>query len=169
MTDAFTFDPWGKESEPLADLGRDDGAEHGSGAGNGQAGGKSSVASQLVDLADGRWRFGISVEGDAFALPLTGAQVVRMLTGSRSIRAELADVFQQRTGKVAGQQALADAVLALEGRARRTEPVDLALRVAYVDRAVWLDLGTLTGEAVRITPAGWESSPHPQSCSVAPP
>ncbi len=149
---AFEWDFWGKE--PPSD---DDGDRHHDdvGAGNSQAGGKRSVASQLVDLADGRWRFGISVEGDAFALPLTGAQVVRMLTGSRSIRAELADLFQQRTGKVAGQQALADAVLALEGRARRTDPVDLALRVAYVDRAVWLDLGTLTGEVLRITPTGW--------------
>ena len=32
----------------------------------------------------------------------------------------------------------------------------LALRVAYVDGAAWLDLGTLTGEAVKITAAGWE-------------
>ena len=79
-----------------------------------------------------------------------------MLTGSRSIRAELADLFQETTGKVAGQQALADAVLVLEGRARRNEPVPLALRVAYVDGAAWLDLGTLTGEAAKITPAGWE-------------
>ena len=79
-----------------------------------------------------------------------------MLTGSRSIRAELADIFQANTRKVAGQQALADAVLVLEGRARRTEPVPLALRVAYVDGAAWLDAGTLTGEAVKITAAGWE-------------
>jgi len=34
--------------------------------------------------------------------------------------------------------------------------VPLALRVAYVDGAAWLDLGTLTGEAVKITAAGWE-------------
>ena len=72
---------------------------------------KKSVATQLVDLADTRWHFGISTEGEAFALPHTGPQVVRMLTGSRSIRAELADLFQETTGKVAGQQALADAVL----------------------------------------------------------
>lgn len=117
---------------------------------------KRSVATQLVDLADTRWHFGISTEGEAFALPHTGPQVVRMLTGSRSIRAELADLFQETTGKVAGQQALADAVLVLEGRARRHEPVPLALRVAYVDGAVWLDLGTLTGEAVKVTAAGWE-------------
>jgi len=116
---------------------------------------KRSVATQLVDLADTRWHFGISTEGEACALPHTGPQVVRMLTGSRSIRAELADLFQETTGKVAGQQALADAVLVLEGRARRHEPVPLALRVAYVDGAVWLDLGTLTGEAVKITAGGW--------------
>jgi len=122
---------------------------------------KRSMAAQLVDLAVSRWRFGISTEGEPFALPLHGAQVVRMLTGSRSLRAELADVFQAETGKVANQPALADAVLVLEGRARRTEPVPLALRVAYVDGAAWLDLGDLSGRAVKITAAGWhiESAP----------
>ncbi|MDQ3431360.1 MAG: ATP-binding protein [Actinomycetota bacterium] len=119
------------------------------------------MATQLVDLAVDRWRFGLSAEGEPFALPLHGAQVVRMLTGSRSIHAELGDLFQARTGKVAGQQALADAVLTLEGRARRVEPVPLALRVAGDDCAVWLDLGTLTGEAVKITPAGWQVEPEP--------
>jgi hypothetical protein len=122
---------------------------------------RRSVATQLVDLADTRWRFAISTEGEAFALPMVGPQVVRMLTGSRSIRAELADIYQDTTGKVAGAQALADAVLVLEGRARRNEPVPLALRVAEDQGAVWLDLGTLTGEAVRITAAGWEVVPEP--------
>lgn len=125
------------------------------------SGGKKSVATQLVDLALDRWRFGVSSEGEPFALPLHGAQVVRMLTGSRSIRAELGDLFQARTGKVAGQQALADAVLTLEGRARRVEPVPLALRVAGDDDGVWLDLGALTGEAVKITGTGWQVEPEP--------
>ena len=117
---------------------------------------KVSVATQLVDLALTRWHFKVSAEDEPFARPLDGAQVVRLLTGSRSIRAELADLFQQTTGKVAGQQALADAILVLEGRGRREDPVPLAPRVAYTDSAVWLDLGTVTGEAVKVTTAGWE-------------
>lgn len=126
-------------------------------AGEGEAGGKPlSVASQLVRLADTRWTFATSTEGEPFALPIDGPPVVRMLTGSRGIRAELADLYQARTGKVAGQQALADAVLVLEGRGRRLDPVPLALRVARDEAgAVWLDLGTLDGRAVRITPSGW--------------
>lgn len=120
-------------------------------------GGKASVATQLVQLALSRWRFAVSSEGDPFALPLHGAQVARMLTGgSRSLRSELADAFAEETGKVAGAQALADAILTLEGRARRGDPVPLALRFARGDDgALWLDLGEVTGRAVRITPDGW--------------
>lgn len=134
--------------------------EHPAEAGH-HGGEKKSVATQLVELADTRWTFRMSTEGEAFALPLVGPQVVRMLTGSRGVRSELADLYQENTGKVAGQQALTDAVMVLEGRARRHEPVPLALRVAADDGAVWLDLGTLTGEAVKVTAAGWEVVANP--------
>lgn len=116
-----------------------------------------SVAAELVSAAEAQYEFGVSTGGDAFAVPKEGPRLVAMLRGGRlSLRAQLAATYFAETERVASQSALADALSVIEGKALRTEPVDLHVRVAS-DHAgtTWLDLGDTTGLAIEITPSGW--------------
>ncbi len=87
--------------------------------------GAPSVATQLVELAKARYRFGQSSKQEPFAVPMEGSNVARMLRGAGgSLRAELAAAYFAEHRKVAPQQALTDAVLSLEGwRIRESAPV----------------------------------------------
>jgi hypothetical protein len=122
------------------------------------AGAAGSASTLLVRLAEERFTFGQSVEGEPFALPKIGPRVVRMLRGGQdSLRAELSEAFYRRHGKAPSQSALADALSVLDGIAARSTPVPLALRVSEAEGAYWLDLGDSTGRAVRVAPGeGWE-------------
>jgi hypothetical protein len=117
---------------------------------------RKSVATALVDLAQEFYTFGVSDLGEPFAIPIGGPRVVAMLRGSKtSLRALLARAYFSRTGKAATQQALADALLVIEGMAQEQGESRLYMRAAQHDSALWLDLGDSTGRAVRITSAGW--------------
>jgi len=118
---------------------------------------RKSAATVLVDLARERYRLGVSSDDEPFAVPLSGPQVVRMLRGGRgSLRAELASAYFAVTGRAAPQQALADALLVLDGLAREHDPEELALRTADFRGDLVLDLGDVTGRAVRVTSTGWQ-------------
>lgn len=117
---------------------------------------KPSAATILVEIAHDAYAFGLSEDGDAFAVAKTGPKVVSTLRGGRqSLRASLAREYFRRHGRAAPQQALADALLVLEGMAQETDPVRLNLRVASHEGATWLDLGAADGKAVRIDKHGW--------------
>ena len=117
---------------------------------------RRSVATVLVEIAHERYRFGVSTEGDVFAVPKDGPRVVSLLHGGRkSLRAELAREYFARTRRTAPQQALADALLVIEGTAQDSDERTLYMRVARHQDALWLDLGDHSGAAVSITPSGW--------------
>jgi hypothetical protein len=117
---------------------------------------RKSAATSLVELAQEFYTFGISDTGEPFALPADGPKVVAMLRGGKtSLRALLAREYFTRTGKAATQQALADALLVIEGIAQDAEESRLYLRAAQHEGALWLDLGDHTGRAVQITRDGW--------------
>lgn len=117
---------------------------------------KKSAATVLVEMARSRYAFGISTDGEPFAVPIIGNPVVRLLRdGARSLRAELARSYFDTHGRVASQQALADALCVLEGDAACEKPVRLAQRVARSGDAQWLDIGDKTGDAIRIDENGW--------------
>lgn len=116
-----------------------------------------SAATVLVDLALERYGFGCTEDGEPFATPLPAGHVVRTLRGGRtSLRAELAKAYRERTGKIAGQQALADALLVLEGEAQDTDPQPVHLRVGEHRGVVWIDLGDADEHAVRVDASGWQ-------------
>jgi hypothetical protein len=118
---------------------------------------KKSAATVLVDLAVELYEFGCSSEGEPYAVPRSGPKVIAMLRGGRSsLRAQLARRYFARTRKAAPQQALADALLVVEGMALERDPVELHLRVARAAGAIWLDLADETGEVVRIGASGWQ-------------
>lgn len=83
--------------------------------------------------------------------------MARMLRGGRdSLRAELSDLYCEQHDKVPSAQAAADAMLALEGRARRGERLTPSLRVARYGQAIVLDLADQSGRVVVVDPDGWE-------------
>jgi len=118
---------------------------------------KKSAADRVVELALERYEFGSTEEGDAFALDANVGHVVRTLKGGKvSLRAELAALYRTKHGKVPSAQALADALMVLEGEAQSTDATQVHLRVgAHTDGSVWLDLGDQEERAVRLSPQGW--------------
>lgn len=128
---------------------------------SGQSDGKPpSAAAALVDLAMKRYRLGVTPEGEAFGVR-NGCHVIRQLRGGRgSLRAELSKLYRRMTGKVAAQQALADALLALEGEAQDSDPKPVHLRVAEADGALWIDLGDAAERVVKVHAGRWEVLDH---------
>lgn len=123
---------------------------------------RKSAATTLVDLAQQRYRFGCAPDGEAFAVPASGPRVVATLRGNRqSLRGQLAREYFRATGRAAPQQALADALLVIEGIAQDAEPEPLHLRVAEHGGAHWLDLGDASGRAVRVDANGWDVTDPP--------
>ncbi len=117
---------------------------------------RKSAATVLVEQAVKLYDLGVSADGEPYALPRTGPRLVRMLRGSRtSLRAQLAREYFTATGKAAPQQALADALLVLEGQALDCDPKPPHLRVADHGGRTYLDLGDSTGRAVEVDATGW--------------
>lgn len=124
--------------------------------------GKDTAATALVDLVRRRYRLGLSTEDEPFAVPHTGPRVVRPLRGGKgSLRAALAAAYYTDAGRVAPQQALAEALQTVEGMAQELDPEPLHLRVAEHDGALHLDLGDPTGRAVVLSAAGWQVVEQP--------
>jgi len=139
-------------------------AQRGKGKGAAGGGEKMSVADQIIAMADSRYEFGTSDAGDLYAVPKDGPRIARLLRGGRiSLRAELARMYYGLHGKAASSSALADAMLAIEGRAQAEDPVPLHLRVAPLDKrpegGMVLDLGRADGRVVTINRSGWTVAP----------
>jgi hypothetical protein len=124
---------------------------------------RKSASTELVEIACERYEFGRGDGGETFAVAKVGPRIALMLRGGRtSLRGQLARDYFIRTGRAAAQQALADALMVIEGIAQEEDESRLYLRTAMADGALWLDLGDQSGRAVRITAAGWsteESAP----------
>jgi hypothetical protein len=118
---------------------------------------KKSAATLLVGLALDRYQFGCTEDGQPFAIK-EGGHVVRMLRGGKnSLRAELSQAYYWRYGTAAPQQALADALLVLEGEAMSRNPSQVHLRVAAAKGAIWYDLGDTAETVVKIDTTGWQT------------
>ncbi len=119
--------------------------------------GAGSVAMILATAAINRWTIRADPSGAVYGLPKEGPHIAApMRGGSHSLRAELARMCRTEHGKVASQQALADALSSLEADANDLEPVTLHLRVAEERGVIWFDLGDPSGRAVRIDAGGWQ-------------
>ena len=128
-------------------------------SGSGQAGSEGrgpGAATVLVQLAADRYELGVSQDDEPYAIPKNGPRIARLLRGGKaSLRAELAAAYYAVTGRPAPQQALAEALLVIEGIATQHEPAALHLRVAEHAGRRYLDLGDVSGRAVEISSTGW--------------
>lgn len=119
--------------------------------------GEKSQADLLFELAQARYEFGQSFDGEPFAVQRSGPRIARMLRGSRDcLRASLAKEFRVRFGKVPSASALADALVALSGVAADATPTELHLRCAAHGENVYIDLGDTSGRVVEVAPDGWQ-------------
>lgn len=117
---------------------------------------KKSASTVLIELASGRYDFGITDDGLPYAVQ-PGRHVVRPLRGGRlSLRAELSREYYKLHRRAAPQQALADALLALEGMAQEADPTTVHLRVAAADGAIWVDLADAAETVIRVSAGGWQ-------------
>ncbi len=118
---------------------------------------KVSQATKLVDLAGGHFYIGRSQTGDAHAVRKDGPYIALDLRGgSSSLRSALAHLYvTKKGGAVPSSSALADAMLAIEGRAQMSPPTDVHVRIGNSGDMIVLDVGTQTGAAIAITSAGW--------------
>lgn len=125
--------------------------------------GQQSASTQLVEIALELYEFGVSTDGETYAIPSEGPRVLRMLRGGKtSLRAQLAREYFTRYRKAASQAALADALAVVQGFAEGEDEAEVFIRVGKQGEALWLDLGDATGRAIRVTGRGWslaESSP----------
>ncbi|MCI1749111.1 MAG: hypothetical protein LKI24_14180 [Acidipropionibacterium sp.] len=118
-----------------------------------------SVASQLVETAEESYTFGRTAQDHAYGVAM-GSHVARMLRGSGSLRKDLAGRYWDDNHRVASAQALADALLVIEAKAMHTDPVDVHIRVAEVDGALWLDMGDESERVIRVDAKDWKVVDH---------
>ena len=117
---------------------------------------KKSAATRLVEIAEQHYRFGVSPDGEVFAIPRSGPEVVVMLRGNQqSLRGRLARRYFTETRRAAPQQALTDALAVVDGLAQEAKPQRLYMRVAQAHGSHFIDLGDSTGRAIEIASDGW--------------
>ena len=120
--------------------------------------GGKSAATRIIQLARERYRFGVMATGDVFGVPVGGPNIARLLrAGRRSLRSELAGLYYAEHKTAAPAQALADALLVIEGQAQAGDAVDVALRTGQDDAGqLVLDLGRDDGQVIIIGAGGWQ-------------
>lgn len=130
----------------------EDGMEHGFGA-------ATRLAQIARDLYD---EFGISTEGEHFAVPRSGPRLPLLTRGGyKSLRRALARAYYEEQGRVAPQHALTDALGTIEGWCQEAEPTQLHLRYAKDNNGTWIDMGDDTGRAVLVNSTGWKVEDSP--------
>jgi hypothetical protein len=117
---------------------------------------RRSAAAQLVDMARTDYTLGVTVDGEPFGVDRRRPHIALLLRGGRSgLRAELSRRYFETNGSVPAAQALADAVMVLEGFAAQQQPQAVALRVAEHAGAVHIDAGDPAGRVFTISAGRW--------------
>jgi len=118
---------------------------------------KVSQSEHLVRLAKERYRFGCTAEGEPFAVAKNGPNLAVVFRGGGGggLRARLARVYREQTGKTPSSAALTDALTALEGEAQDMPREPVALRVGRDGDRIVIDLGDAAGRAVIAEPDRW--------------
>lgn len=125
---------------------------------------EAAGAVAVVEHVTGRYRVGATPEGEAFAVPLDGPQVVVLLgeRGGRLRDTVTADLYAS-TGRVPSGKALDDGMRVVVAQARAVgDRTALHLRVAEHDGALVLDLAEPgSGRCVVVRPGSWALQENP--------
>lgn len=119
---------------------------------------KKSQATQLVDLAvSEQFELWHAPDSTAFATIEVDGHSETWAINSKSFRQRLSFLFYQKEAKTPGNQAVADALSVIGGKAVfEGQEYYVYLRVAEVDDTIYLDLANDDWEVVKITASGWE-------------
>ncbi len=118
---------------------------------------KPSAATKLLWIAQEKYQFGQTHEGEAFAVDRDGGRLARVLRGDGSIRTELAALYFEKYEQAVSGGALTDAIATIEGFGRREPRQLVGLRVERAsDGVIVIDLGDPQMRVVVVRPAGWE-------------
>lgn len=126
---------------------------------------QESTATELVKLAEaaGVELFhtpGGDPEGYA-TIPIDGHRETWKI-GNKAFRLWLGRLYWEAKQSAANSQATQDAINILRGKALFDGPeYPVAVRLAEIDGAIWLDLANETWQAVRITAADWQVVDNP--------
>lgn len=119
--------------------------------------GKQTAAQRVMRIAIRDYDLVRSLDNVPYAVPRVGPRLVRQLRGGvGSMRAAVAAQFEQEIGHPPSNNALAEMLTVLEGRAGSKPAVNLPIRTAWDGGQLVLDLGDQEGRAVVIRPGGWE-------------
>ena len=118
---------------------------------------RKSQATQLVELAGEDTEFFHSPDREPFADILSGDHREVWPVKSKAFRHWLAGRFYQNTKGAIGGQSMQDALSVLSSKALfQGEEKNVSVRVADYHGAIFLDLGNVDWQAIRITTHGWE-------------
>jgi len=119
---------------------------------------RAPQSGQLVRLARERYRFGCTAEGEPFAVELNGPNLALPFRGNAcgsGLRARLARIYFEMTGRPPSSSALTDALAALDGMTRDGPREPVALRLGRDGDRIVIDLGDAAGRAAIVEPGGW--------------
>ncbi len=124
---------------------------------------KQSQADKLVSLAQSAELFHCpGEEGKGYATITTADHRGTWPIRSNGFRQWLSHEYFNSTGKVPGSQALQDSINVLDGNALYGGlEIPVAVRLAQMDGAIYLDLADKKWRAVKISPDGWEVTDNP--------
>lgn len=118
---------------------------------------KPTQSSQIVKLAQKDYRFGNSLDGVAFAVPLAGPHRALLLNRGRGgFVSAISAKFYEVHGKVPSTNAVNDALRLLHYFCELSDPEPVALRSSGDTKGVVLDLGWESGEVTMVRPGRWE-------------
>lgn len=116
-----------------------------------------SVAAQLVELARDTYTLGVTPDGQTYGVHTDRPHIALPLRGGKTgMRQDLSRRYHARHGIVPSQQALADALMTLDGYAAEEQPRQVYLRVATHGGSVYIDMGDIDAHVVEISGGAWD-------------
>lgn len=132
------------------------------GQGEGRGGGRRSVATTLVELAEAAGiEFWHTPERARFVSVPVGKHTEHWSLDSTDFREWLQDRLYQEEGRTANRSAVDEALGVLARWARRGDEHPIYTRIGEAEGAIYLDLADSEWRAVRIDAEGWEVVSNP--------
>ncbi len=119
-------------------------------------GGKVSMATELVAMADAAYELGAAEDGTPYAIERGGPRIALPLRGAAGLRVALSAGYHAQHARAATSAALTDALAVIEGRAASCDRSATVLRVGRDDTGrIVVDLGRADGSVVVVEPGRW--------------
>lgn len=117
---------------------------------------KISVSAELVIIAEAEFDIVKGMNNEFYAYPKSGPRVGKTLSGSNnSLASDLRAKYFNIYSKVPRNSQLEEAVEILKINADAQEPVEIHIRFAFLNSKIYVDLGSVTGQAIEIDSTGW--------------